>query len=617
MIHRIHRKKYLIKALDIETHNDKESIEKGETSMWLGCYLDENSKVDDPESYFYSMDELLDRLEEETKRKYKKGTKTRRCANICIYIYNLSFEYSFLLPALLKRGFSFKEEITKDDEYVYNSVSTRSCSSVWEVNLKFRKSNGCICMRDLSKTFGGGLGKVAKSFGLSTQKGEIEYTLNRLHEHIITQEEKEYCYKDTRIIIEILKIMDLRDDKPFWSEMSMASYSMRHLLKRGYPRSTKPYQAFRKDYPMLSKEENDFLRNGVEGGLCYANTEWQFKNVNQEIYHIDAHQMYPTQLFENFYPYGKGHYFKGKSPYPYGVNCCHVLISYDDVILHSVIKLIGLPFCSKLEITLWDIEIELMQRCYVNLKVEYIDGYHYDTKPLPFKRYYEDNYNRRLVAKQKGDSFNILYYKLLNNSSYGKFLEKPHNEIIENIIDEDGIITSIVREKPKEEWKDNAKYTYLPIGSLTTAYARVCLVSLALELDPTGKNILYFDTDSIFFIATPETLKVWSTIDQEDHLGGWALEEILTKAQFTAPKRYKTEDNKGNVSVKAGGINFGQYMIEKGIDKLSYEEVNIISSKWQVRRAYRVKGGTIIDFQEKEMSVQDKYLNTYRRNYGG
>ena len=56
-------------------------------------------------------------------------------------------------------------------------------------------------------------------------------------------------------------------------------------------------------------------------------------------------------------------------------------------------------------------------------------------------------------------------------------------------------------------------------------------------------------------------------------------------------------------------------MKDRNIEKLSYEEVNIISSKWQVRRAYRVKGGTIIAFQEKEMDIQDKYLNTYRRNY--
>ena len=62
MIHRIGRKKYIIKAMDVESHNDTESIAKNETSIWLGCYLDENSKVDDESSYFYTISEFLERI---------------------------------------------------------------------------------------------------------------------------------------------------------------------------------------------------------------------------------------------------------------------------------------------------------------------------------------------------------------------------------------------------------------------------------------------------------------------------------------------------------------------------------------------------------------------------
>ena len=39
----------------------------------------------------------------------------------------------------------------------------------------------------------------------------------------ITAEEKEYCFKDTKIIIEIL--LKLVDDKEFWNVSSIASYS--------------------------------------------------------------------------------------------------------------------------------------------------------------------------------------------------------------------------------------------------------------------------------------------------------------------------------------------------------------------------------------------------------
>ena len=57
--------------MDIVSHNDEESIKKKETSMWLGCFINENSKEDDEASYFYTMDEFLDRCEELTSKKRK------------------------------------------------------------------------------------------------------------------------------------------------------------------------------------------------------------------------------------------------------------------------------------------------------------------------------------------------------------------------------------------------------------------------------------------------------------------------------------------------------------------------------------------------------------------
>ena len=93
----------------------------------------------------------------------------------------------------------------------------------------------------------------------------------------------------------------------------------------------------------------------------------------------------------------------------------------------------------------------------------------------------------------------------------------------------------------------------------------------------------------------------------------WGWEETIDRAQFTAPKRYKTETD-GHATIKAGGINFKKYMKDNDIDELSFDDIDIISSKWEVQRAYRVKGGTIIEFQEKEMSVQKKYIDIYHKN---
>lgn len=605
MIVNIGRRKWKVKAMDVESHNDEESIAKKETSIWLGCYIDENDDMNSKNAYFYTIDEFLDKLSADTIIKRNKA-KTRLVSNVVCYIYNLSFEWSFILPVLLNRGFVFNEKIKfgKDDEYCFNSISTKTCSSVWEVNLKFGKKQGLVKLRDLAKHFGGGLGKVAKSFGLETQKGEIDYRLNRLHNYVVTDEEREYCFKDTRIIIEIL--MKLQNDKEFFNTISMASYSMKKCLKYGY-RSFKPYQKFRRDYPKLNDEESRFLRKSVEGGITYSPPKWQFVDIQKPVLHIDAHQMYPSQMVMKAYPFGRGEYFKGKPPLS-RICCCHCLISYDDVKLHSKVQLIGLQANFKYEIWLWNVEIPTMQKVYKNLKIEYIDGYAYKIKMLPFRKYYQSNYEARKIAKKNGDVFNILYYKLLNNSSYGKFIENGHNSIFKNIVRDDGIIDS--ETIPKDEIELNARYTYIPIGAVTTAYARVCLIETALKFG--WEKVLYFDTDSIFVLYDEETKKVWSTINQNDELGGWGLEEINQRAMFTAPKRYKLESD-GKTIVKAGGINFKKYLQDNNLDELSYE-VNITSSSWQVQRAYRVKGGTLIDFQLKKMDIPAKYQYIYKNN---
>lgn len=636
MRQRISRRKYKIFAMDLETHNDPESMARRETSAWLGCFIDESSDIDDEASYFYSVGEFLDRLEREATRKpRRKASESVECFNVCVYIFNLSFEWSFILPVLLERGFHFSPIIDKEDEYAYTTVSTKSVSSVWQVEIKFGKKCGRVLLRDLSKIFSGSLAAVAKSFGLQTQKGEIDYRKNRLYGpdgkrggYVPTKEEKEYCFKDTKIIVEILQKMEAIKDRDFWNSISMASYSCRKMIRAGWPRKYRPYMEFRKRYPELGEEETEFLRHSVAGGITYAVDRFQFKDIKGDIGHIDLHQAHPSSLYWKTFPCGVGTYYKGR-PKPGRICCCHVRVSYDFVKLHSVIALIGTSCITDKELWVWNFEIPTMEKCYENLRVEYIDGYSYEMHPLPWRSYYQENYAKRQIAKANEDAFFTMYYKLLNNSSYGKLLERPHAKTFHNYVREDGIIDSLIEDNPNAT--GNAKYTYIPVGSCCPAYTRCTLVEAALTLG--WRNVLYFDTDSIFFIKNKESMAGVAKLDMEDHLGGWGWEDDLTRAQFTAPKRYKTKSTEGKVEIKAGGINFDEYiatvhkdevqaLIDQGLTEreavqsipLDYEEVNIVSSSWKVKRAFRCRGGTIIDFQPKEMKVPDKYLDIFNAN---
>ncbi len=369
-----------------------------------------------------------------------------------------------------------------------------------------------IQFRDSSKLFAGSLKDIARAYDLHTQKGEIDYRLDRRHNHIVTKEEKEYCFDDTRIVMELL--LKMKDDKYFWKSQSASSYAMYNLMDamfkglghsytdkyKKYESKPTPYKVYRNMYPDLCEEETKFLRQGVEGGITYVTPNYQFKEINEKIIHVDAKQMHPSSAFANKFPFGTGEYFVGKPLSDENIKAVRIRISYDSVRLHSIIKLIGYDFLSNFELVVWDFEIPTMRQCYVGLEIEYIDGYSYKSSRLPYRNFYKDNFAAREEAKRNHNLFEAQRRKLLNNSSYGKLLEKPHNTYFENYVRPDGVIDSIVHDK--EELEVSARYTYLPVGSAIPAYSRVALINVALSMG--WKNIIYFDTDSIFAIANEE-----------------------------------------------------------------------------------------------------------------
>ena len=584
----IGRKKYKIYALSIETHNDDESIKNMETSMWLGSLVSEDSKESDKSLYFYTIDGLLEKLNELT-TKSRKHNKTAQCSNVCIYIHNLAFVWSFMLPVILKHGYEHKDEIDKEDSKVFNSISNSSVSSVWGITIKTNKDNGTVIFRDLKKMFPQPLPAVAESFNLDIDSGTMDYKKNRLHDYKITKEDRHYDFSNAMIVMRILEHM--KGDKAFWQTCSSSSYSCRKMISSAYGNDIKPMRKYRESYPDLRSDETAFLRQSVAGGLAYSPDRYLFTDVSKAI-HIDAHQMYPSMAYKNIFPYGYGTYFKGKPTDTFTcMNCIRIKISYVGVRLHSIVSLINIDCIEDYEMVVWDFELPTMFKCYVDLKVEYIDGFAYKTKLLPWRNFYKSNYDKRLVSRKKKDNFGVFYYKMLNNGGIGKTLEKPYVNKNINTVDFNGVITSDVADN---EDNVNCKYTYVPVGSAINAYAKVELIETAFKFG--YENIIHMDTDSLFIVDSPNARKVLKTLPLEDYLGNWGIEDMIKKMSTTGSKRYKTENYEGKVDIKISGVN--------GIKKdVSFDDVNILDSSWDVKRVYRCKGGTIMGLQHKTLGV--------------
>lgn len=611
---RIGREWWRVFAFDIETHADPKTIKDRKPGVWLTCMLDENSECGD-DVFDHNIEEWLDRLERMTKP--SRTGKKRKKANILIYVWNLAFEWSYIFPVLKKRGYVYGNVRNTSDGKTFRSTTTKTCSSVWQAMFRIKDGYGMVQMRDMHKLLPtGSLRSTAKSFGLETQKGEIDYAKDRTAPgYEPTELEKIYNFKDTKIVIELCQKIEERGEKEFWSSLSAGTWSMKKAIKRAWPNSLKPYREFRKRYPELSEEENEFIRASAEGGLTYATPRFQFKPL-EKLCHYDAHQMHPSSAYLHMFPYGKGVHGYGRPSARDRLThrvCYRVRVSYTNAILWCNVKLIGVPFVDDFEMTVWDIEIPTMRKCYEDLQIEYLEYYMYNMRPLAWREYLKENYALRHKAKLDKDPFGILFYKLMNNNTYGKLLERPHNWWTENIINDAGEIDSIEHPFDEEDERDNSTFTYLPAGTLIPAYSRVALIEKALALK--ARNVVYMDTDSLFFLDNQETRPlIGGLFPDYDDLGGWSEEEYILRCQFTAAKRYKLETVKGKgdgfllvgQDVKIAGVTFA--------GDEPYDEVNIIDGTYHALTSTRSEGGTLLIPKEKKLKIMPKYLDIYKNN---
>lgn len=599
MIRRIGRRKWTVYAFDVENNNSVEAIQARETWVWLCSFLNEESREDSPGVFFSSIEEWLDYLGAMTKRVTHKGKRLVR--NVMAYAYNLSHEWSFILPVLKERGFKWVPRCDGSEAGTFSSVTNKTAASVWSVD--FCVNEGAVVeMRDLCKIFPGGLRNLAKSLKLPTQKGEMDYSLNRPRGWKATKEEKHYNFCDSKILMDVLVEMNRRDDRAFWRAKSAASYSAATMIAETYRREWNKMKAFRRDYPELGEEETAFLRKTVAGGITYPTPRFQFKKVTN-VRHLDIHQAHPSSMAGHRFPYGFGEHHEGRPQRADRIAACHVKVSYTDVRLHSVISLIGEDVASGRELWLWDFEIEVMRLAYVNLQVTYLDYWEYHAKVLPWADYLRRNYKKRAKAKKEGDAFGILYYKLLNNSLYGKFEERGHDELLENVIAPDGTIDSVEHPNPRASL--GGRYTYLPVGSCTAAYTRCFLIKSALALG--WKNVVYFDTDSIFYIDNEESRKGEKSLKIGDKMGEWGREPDITVGEFSAAKRYKIQEGDA-LTVHMAGIHLGD------LDALTFDDVDVEEGHYTTKTRLRVKGGTLIVDREKVLQIMPKYKRIYFAN---
>jgi hypothetical protein len=176
----------------------------------------------------------------------------------------------------------------------------------------------------------------------------------------------------------------------------------------------------------------------------------------------------------------------------------------------------------------------------------------------PFKKYITEAYQNRLEAKEKGDKFNDLFWKLWQNNLYGKWAQHKSGakvtraklplKDIEPFLEHPDF--SVRRygpfyfyNIPKIDPPTTANYLW---GVYITSYARIFLHKNLMRVHKEGFKLLYCDTDSIMF-ENPENKEPFKI---SKNIGDWSIDNF-DLGLFRMSKGYLlcNEDENGNLNI--------------------------------------------------------------------
>ena len=125
--------------------------------------------------------------------------------------------------------------------------------------------------------------QIAKSFGLTESKLEIDYLKERSRNHRLTSEEKEYIKNDVVIVAKALNVI-FKEGLTKMTQGSNALFDYKEILTKS---------KFSHYFPSLPKEIDEEIRKAYKGGFTYLNPIYKEKDLGSGVV-IDVNSLYPS-----------------------------------------------------------------------------------------------------------------------------------------------------------------------------------------------------------------------------------------------------------------------------------------------------------------------------------
>lgn len=452
-----------------------------------------------------------------------------------IFIHNLIYEYSFM-----KHEFEFEKPFFKDalkkkklDDGTFIELPQRNPLCLVNEDFFYIDSYK-VCPKSLEK--------LAKAYCTLRKTHDLDYNIDRNCEDAkhLTEEELTYCIRDTQILVEFAEFVI----ENYFKKNGRLPLTQNQIVKQIITNSHKSIGTEEEDKvirSMTMTQEQYLLvrRDGFRGGIC-GSSERDFQG---EVIYGDETSAYFSAIMHGYYPISRYRDITAKVKTvedidrQASIKCCQMklkfynletksktfkleskdnvirwmpdgsaprkdkkgkIIAEDREVIRRSVKVdssnhIWKAVCISTSMT--EIDWELYKKCYIWDKVEILHFEAAQRGELPdyIKKAAIELYIEKASLKKagiKGPKYESA--KTLVSNIFGCIVKKLQDDLVKG---------------PEANWwADQLDNILKPQwGTYITAHARKVLVDMILKL---GKNWLYSDTDSVFFIKTPETVRI-------------------------------------------------------------------------------------------------------------
>lgn len=465
-------------------------------------------------------------------------------ANCQVYFHNLGFDGAFIMDWLERNGWRWVDDARNTSDFTYTTLIS-DMNLVYCITLYYTKYRK-VKIYDSYKVIPLSIAAMSKAYGIEQVKGELDYEQYREPGHELTDEEKDYIRNDVQIAASALvQFIDAGLTK-----MTAGSNALYY-----YKKSLGGYDKFRKVYPEIEKEADEFIRKAYRGGFTYCNPEYAGKMVGAGMV-FDVNSLYPSVMWGTDgqeLPVGMPKWFDGKYQHdsfmPLWVACVNFhfkLKPYHTpcIQIKGNIRFKQTEYLRESEgavtICVTSVDWDLITQMYDVWNVRWVGGFKFSSSQYQFREYVDYWSAQKIEAAREGNEGKRSIAKLMLNSLYGKFATRIELKGRKPVL-EDNVVRYIDMEP------ETRKPVYLPVGVFITSYARYKTITSAQAV---YDRFVYADTDSLHLLGTD----IPTTIDIDPYeLGKWKHESDFTRAKFIGAKCY-CEEIDGELKVTVAGM---------------------------------------------------------------